>query len=178
MANNPIADNIILGCLSTKPMSGYAIKQMIDNSTAQFYNASYGSIYPTLKRHEDNGLVSSRETVEGGRYQKIYEITPAGRAVFMDWLHEAPKPIVVKYEMLVRLFFFENLKPAEQQRQLLGHLEQVRAAQQELRAIEPIAREEDPYKQLTWQWGDEFYSFLIQWYEKLLRQLKDRGMNE
>ena len=173
MANNAIVDNIILGCLSTKPMSGYAIKQLISNSTARFYNASYGSIYPTLKRHEEKGLVSSSEIVESGRYKKIYAITPEGHQVFMEWLLESPRPISVKYEMLVHLFFFQNLNQEEKLKQTQAHIDDLKAAQQELRAIETIARKEaDPYQQLTLQWGEEFYTFLIQWYEKIQDQFK------
>lgn len=171
MANNTIVDNIILGCLCTKPMSGYAIKQMITNSTAWFYNASYGSIYPTLKRHEDNGWVLCREEVDQGRYKKVYEITPAGRQIFMEWMAESPGSFVMKYDMLVRLFFYENLDYDKRAEQIKVHIEQLKAEQKALREIEPFAKNEGPFKLLTWQWGDEFYSFVIQWFEKVLAQL-------
>lgn len=182
MANNTIVDNIILGCLCTKPMSGYAIKQMITNSTAWFYNASYGSIYPTLKKHEDNGWVISREEVDQGRYKKVYEITPEGRQVFMDWMAESPGSFVIKYDMMVRLFFFANLSCEQQAEQIKEHINALKCEQQALRVIEPYARSADPFQLLTWQWGDEFYSFTIQWFEKLLDQLpistKEEGERE
>lgn len=61
MNNNFTVDFIILGCLSMQPMSGYDIKRLISISTSLFYNASYGSIYPTLKK---NG---GSRTGRGGR---------------------------------------------------------------------------------------------------------------
>ncbi len=53
MNNYFTVDYIILGCLSIEPMSGYDIKRLISISTSLFYNASYGSIYPTLKKMEE-----------------------------------------------------------------------------------------------------------------------------
>ncbi|MEA1961427.1 MAG: PadR family transcriptional regulator [Bacillota bacterium] len=176
MANNTIVENIILGCLAKQPMSGYEIKQVITNSTGLFYNASYGSIYPTLKKHEESGWVTSKEVVEKGRYKKIYEITEEGHREFMEWMHQSSKPITIKYEMLVHLFYFQNLTPNERIDQVGKHIEELKAFQDQLRTIERFAQElGDPYQQLTLQWGEDFYTFLIDWYEKLLTRLKSEG---
>src|SRR2546423_7126877 len=41
---------VILGLLSWRQMSGYDIKATVDNSTRFFWAASYGQIYPELRR--------------------------------------------------------------------------------------------------------------------------------
>ena len=46
---------VILGMLAARPRSGYEIKQLVDNSARFFWAASYGQIYPELKRLEDAG---------------------------------------------------------------------------------------------------------------------------
>ena len=43
---------VILGLLSIGPRSGYDIKAVVDRSTRFFWAASYGQIYPELRRLE------------------------------------------------------------------------------------------------------------------------------
>ena len=50
---------VILGFLSFEPRRGYDIKQVADLSTRFFWGASYGQIYPELRRLEPAGLVES-----------------------------------------------------------------------------------------------------------------------
>ena len=51
----------LLGLLSIGPMSGYDLRQLIPWSIGQFWNESYGQIYPALKQMTADGLVE-RET--------------------------------------------------------------------------------------------------------------------
>src|SRR6266536_1228811 len=48
---------VVLGLLALRPRSGYEIKQTIDKTTRFFWNASYGQIYPELRRLAAAGLV-------------------------------------------------------------------------------------------------------------------------
>jgi DNA-binding PadR family transcriptional regulator len=43
------------------------------------YDISPGTLYPTLHRLEQEGLLSSRTTVEEGRSRRVYKITAPGR---------------------------------------------------------------------------------------------------
>lgn len=172
MISNFTVDYIILGCLSISPMSGYDVKRLISVSTSLFYNASYGSIYPTLKKMEETGLVSAEETVENGRFKKIYALTAEGRREFMEWLEEPPKPIVIKNDMLVRLFFYRHLPREKVLSITAAHIKQLQAFQLELEEIESTdGTVADRFQQYTLQWGKDFYDFQIGWYEKLLQEL-------
>ncbi|NLB52973.1 MAG: PadR family transcriptional regulator [Syntrophomonadaceae bacterium] len=174
--SNTTVENIILGCLSFGPRSGYEIKKIISMSSSWFYNASYGSIYPILKKHEDNGLVSSEETVDNGRYKRIYQLTPKGYKVFEKWMLESPKLMTVKYEMAVKLMFFAHLKPGQRIKQVEQHIEQLILFKQELEEIEPYAASEgDFYQRLILDWGENLYSFLIEWFGKFLDELKNNS---
>ena len=66
---------VILGMLAARPRSGYEIKQLVDNSTRIFWAASYGQIYPELKRLERAGLVSGTDASHGGRQRRVYDLT-------------------------------------------------------------------------------------------------------
>ena len=48
---------VILGMVSREPRSGYEIKAAVDSTTRFFWAASYGQIYPELKRLSEAGLV-------------------------------------------------------------------------------------------------------------------------
>ena len=174
MITNFAVDYVILGCLSIQPMSGYDIKRLISVSTSLFYNASYGSIYPTLKKMEESGLVVSEEVVENGRFKKIYALTADGRQEFMEWLEEPPRPIVIKNDMLLRLFFYRHLPREKVLSITIAHIEQLKAFKLELEEIEAAEGAwADKFQHYTLGWGKDFYDFQIGWYEKLLHELEN-----
>ena len=47
---------VVLGMLRHEPRSGYEIKRAVDQSTRFFWAASYGQIYPELRRLEQARL--------------------------------------------------------------------------------------------------------------------------
>jgi DNA-binding PadR family transcriptional regulator len=170
---NTTVENIILGCLSFGPRSGYEIKKIINMSSSWFYNASYGSIYPILKKHEEKGLVSSEEVVDNGRYKRLYKMTDKGYKVFHAWMLQSPKLMTVKYEMAVKLMFFAKIAPEQRIKQIEEHIDQLILFKQELEEIEPFADSEgDAYQRLILDWGENLYVFLIQWFSTLLEELK------
>ncbi|NLV22237.1 MAG: PadR family transcriptional regulator [Syntrophomonadaceae bacterium] len=174
MISNSTVDYIILGCLSIQPMSGYDIKRLISISTGLFYNASYGSIYPTLKKFEEAGLVNSEEVVENGRFKKIYALTYEGQREFMEWLEEPPRPIVIKNDMLLRLFFYRHLPQDKVLSITASHIEQLKAFKLELEEIEAAeGAGADKFQRYTLRWGMDFYDFQIGWYKKILLELDD-----
>ena len=58
---------VVLGLLSLGPRSGYDIKTVVDRSTRFFWAASYGQIYPELRRLEDEGLIEGEDASNGAR---------------------------------------------------------------------------------------------------------------
>ena len=57
---------VILGLLAIGPRSGYEIKATVDRSTRYFWAASYGQIYPELRRLEREGLIEGENAPTGG----------------------------------------------------------------------------------------------------------------
>jgi ABC-type antimicrobial peptide transport system permease subunit len=58
MAKENKARFVILGLLAHEPMSGYDIKKRIEYSISNFYDISYGQIYPELARMEVANLLT------------------------------------------------------------------------------------------------------------------------
>ena len=81
------AKAIILGFLMQKSMTGYELKKAFSISFSFFSGLSYGSIYPALKKMEQQGLITMRmEIQEGLPNKKIYTITKLGREKFLSQL--------------------------------------------------------------------------------------------
>ena len=106
MARANTTQYALLGLLNYRPMTGYEIKKMVDESIAFFWQENYGHIYPMLKRMEADGLVTSvSEYTDGKPPRKRYSITDMGRKAFMRWMEEDTGPLKIRYELLLKIFF-------------------------------------------------------------------------
>src|SRR3954452_1485696 len=102
---------VILGMLAAKPRSGYEIKQLVDSSARFFWAASYGQIYPELKKLEKAGLITGGDSSTGARQRTTFELTPDGRRAAREWLDEPPEVLEMRDEGLLKLFFAGSIDP-------------------------------------------------------------------
>ena len=102
---------VILGMLSARPRSGYEIKQLVDNSARFFWAASYGQIYPELKKLETAGLISGNDSSTGARQRMTFRLTPEGKRAARDWIAAPPEVLEVRDEGLLKLFFSGSIQP-------------------------------------------------------------------
>lgn len=113
----------ILGLLKERSMHGYQLKKRLAETLGPFWQVSYGSLYPALKRLQRGGAV---EMVfpkgEVGRRKNVYRITPRGERLFSE-LVEGPDQGTDDNGFRVRLAFFRHLKPEAR----IGVLERRRA---------------------------------------------------
>jgi transcriptional regulator len=74
-------DMLILKTLSLQPMHGLGISNRIEQITDGVFKVKPGSLFPSLKRMEQEGWIDGdwRES-ENRRRAKYYELTKAGRA--------------------------------------------------------------------------------------------------
>jgi PadR family transcriptional regulator AphA len=113
MSSHSGTARVILGVLAFGPATGYDIKRLTDISTRFFWRASYGQIYPELRRLEQAGLVRSKEEPHGRRQRRVYELTAKGRSAVSDWLRAEDDVYEIRDEGLLRLFFGELLEHDE-----------------------------------------------------------------
>lgn len=107
---------MILGCLMSKPLHGYAIRKQF-MKRAQGINE--GQMYTLLKGMEKEGLLlANRETgTQGNPSRKIYRLAPEGRDLFLHWLTSgAEAGCAVTFDFLQhdpflkKLTFFQHLQ--------------------------------------------------------------------
>ena len=102
----------ILGLLKEQTMHGYQLKKRLADTLGSFWQVSYGSLYPALKRLQRQGAVEMifpKEEV--GRRKNVYRITSEGEAVFAELLERAGHDASEDNGFSVRLAFFKYLKP-------------------------------------------------------------------
>ena len=71
----------LLSLLEDGPRHGYELMQQLEERTGGLYQASAGSIYPTLQQIQDQDLAAST-SAEGGK--RIYELTDEGRKALAE----------------------------------------------------------------------------------------------
>jgi len=69
--------NILLA-LADGPLHGYAIMQTVEESAGPGMRMGPGTIYGSLQRMEDAGLVRELTTLDDGR-RRVFGLQPAGR---------------------------------------------------------------------------------------------------
>lgn len=169
---------VVLGMLGLGKETGYDIKQLVDRSTRHFWAASYGQIYPELRRLEAQGLVSSQSEPSGERARTVYRLTGAGHAALDRWLASTQEALYeLRDEGMLKLFFSDLGSPelGSSDDLRIEHLRAMRARQEQkleqLRAIEPWVRNGPPGPYLTLRLGSDMAEWFIQWCEATERRL-------
>jgi DNA-binding PadR family transcriptional regulator len=176
---------VLLGLLAIEPMSGYDLGLMIRGSVGHFWNESYGQIYPNLKRLEKGGFVSCKtERQKGKPDRRVCSITEKGRERLREWLAVPPQPEIPRNELLLKLFFGEQV-PAEI---LIGYLE--RMAQQHRAVLDFLERAEReqidanrhypgaPYWRMAARFGQLEMKAHLRWAEETLAELHRLGRKQ
>jgi DNA-binding PadR family transcriptional regulator len=102
----------ILGLLKEQAMHGYQLRKRLADTLGSFWQVSYGSLYPALKRLQREGAVEMifpKDQV--GRRKNVYRITEKGEALFAELLDGAGQQASDDSGFPVRFAFFQYLKP-------------------------------------------------------------------
>ena len=155
---------VILGMLSLGKQSGYDIKHFVDKTTRHFWAASYGQIYPELRRLEEQGLVHGRSEPTGGRARTLFELTDAGREALRSWLQSDMEPInELRDEGMLKLFFSDFADPQLRIKNIRAMRKLHERTLSQLRALEPHASAGPRGPYLTLQLGMEMNQQVIDW---------------
>ena len=74
------SQDVILGMLMKRSLTGYEIKQLFEDLFSYFYSSSYGTIYPMLHRMEKEELLTKENVLQDGKPNKnVFTITEKGR---------------------------------------------------------------------------------------------------
>ena len=170
---------VLLGMLAIEPMSGYDLGLAIRHSVGHFWNESYGQIYPNLRELANEGFASCKtERQKGKPDRRIYSITKKGRERLAKWLAVPPQPEIPRNELLLKLFFGQQVSTQI----LIGYVEQMAKERRALlELLERAEREEidknrhypdAPYWKMAAHFGQMEMRAHLRWAEETLAELK------
>ena len=172
----------ILGFLQYRPLSGYDLKKVFDNSVRHFWPADQSQIYRTLVRLDEHGYVE-QEIVPGVDRpdRKEYRITTAGREALRTWLLTPLPQQDVRIAELIRVFFAGQLSDE----QILAIFERLAVgARAALAAYDHIPLPADAdvqtagmqregfFWQLTLEYGILSARMELEWFETVIERIK------
>ena len=103
----------ILALLAEEPRHGYQLKTEFERRTAGVWPLNVGQVYTTLDRLERDGLVEPVDGAGGGRNQRAYRLTEAGRGDLRRWLEdESPAPTPPRDDLVVKVLLAATADPA------------------------------------------------------------------
>jgi len=145
----------------------------VDSTTRFFWAASYGQIYPELRRLSEAGLVEGVDASRGDRKRTVYRITADGEAELKDWLRKPPETAEMREEGLLKLFFSGVLEPGEAVETLRAMRERRLELTERLRSMEPekLKKENDPFPLMVLRAGIEFNQWFAGWCERMEAEL-------
>jgi DNA-binding PadR family transcriptional regulator len=97
----------LLGLLLERPMTGWDLIAAAQERIGEFWTITQSQVYRELTAMAARGLVAAGPT--GPRDRKPYEVTPAGRAAFADWLENGPGEDQVRIPLLLTIAFAGHL---------------------------------------------------------------------
>lgn len=104
-------DYAILGMLSWKPLTGYDMKRMIQDSPIMYWSGNNNQIYKSLVQLLEKGFVTNEvKYQESAPNKKIYSITDSGKAALKEWvLSTEPEIPEIKKSFFIQLLWAGQL---------------------------------------------------------------------
>jgi DNA-binding PadR family transcriptional regulator len=154
----------------------------VDSSARFFWAASYGQIYPELKKLEKAGLITGDDSSRGARQRTTFRLTAEGKRAAREWIERPPEVLESRDEGLLKLFFAGSIDPKRAAEIARERAAISRAKAEELRAIwdtvdqagQPDGPESEPdIGSLTvLRYGIEMSEWAAEWFERAAEDLE------
>jgi PadR family transcriptional regulator AphA len=111
MTLRSLTEYVALGALMSGARHGYEIMQFLGSSLEATWRLSTSQLYVLLKRLEQEGCLDScPESQESRPPKRVFNLTSAGRRVFLEWLSTPVEHVRdFRMEFLCKMFFFDSL---------------------------------------------------------------------
>jgi DNA-binding PadR family transcriptional regulator len=157
----------LLGFLLSGPCTGWDLVQAVEGSIGNFWNVTRSQVYRELRTLEAQGLVEAGET--GPRDRRPYAVTEAGRQAFRNWIAREPGDAVIRFPLLLSVFFGEHVDPPVLRRYLALHRAQ---HEQRLAEYEQLHEaigdlEEERFPVYALRFGIEYERAVLRWLDAL-----------
>ena len=175
-------DHVILGLLLLSSRTIYQLHERIDKGLNMMYSSSIGSIQAAVKKLFNCGYIQYEEAVENGKYKKIYSITDSGKRKFIEWVSTPIGAQSSKNPELTKLYFMGFSAKENREARLQEYISQLEEQYDTLNALCKEAENVDVpdkhrdilrYQLAAAQYGRDFMKFNVEWYQKLLDEIRN-----
>ncbi len=175
---------MILGCLLDAPAHGYEIRQRFKSFYNQSHGLNEGQLYTTLKKLEEDGLVS-KELIhqEKSPSRKVLRLTERGREEFYRWIQEEEEPDPVVFDFFHFFSFLQKCNylmhvPKEMALSRIGRqVERETNKAEEFKRIRKsmVDRNVNWYRVRIIEFGISFQEAKIKWLNALAGEVRARN---
>lgn len=168
----------ILGSLSRKEMSGYDLQSISKRAKNYYWSDCNPQVYSTLKKLEDDGLVSSRiDEGSGARNRRVYAITKKGLEFYKAWLEKPVEAAVYRDELMLKIANGQHLSKSKLRQHLTEAQEQVDTQIIDIKKIkhhievDHADRKDKPYLSAVYNLAEDNARTKLKWVKNLLKEL-------
>lgn len=163
----------ILGILSVRPLTGYDVKKVMQDSPFMYWSGNNNQVYKALVALHDEGFVTQEtQHQDGAPSRKVYTITEAGLAELRRWSLSTPDLPELKKPFLVQLAWSWQLRGAELSA-LLDQYEEAVRGRLLVEQGQANAPDRTPREAAVWALIDEnvidTYERELQWIQRVRR---------
>jgi DNA-binding PadR family transcriptional regulator len=168
-------DVAVLGLLHEAPMHGYELRKRLHDLLGAFRAFSYGSLYPTLRRMQREGLIAEESAdvrpglAWGRRARRVYKLTAEGKERFAEKLAETGPQTWDDDSFGIHLAFFSRTPAEARMRILEGRRRRVEERREGLRtALARAGAHIDRYTRELHRMGLESSEREVRWLNELI----------
>jgi len=165
----------VLGLLHESPMHGYELRKRLTGLLGAFRAFSYGSLYPTLRRMQADGLIVEDADPDGTgtetkrRARRVYQLTVAGKERFAELVADTSPQTFSDDGFGVHLAFFSRTPAVARMRILEGRRRQVEERREGLRtSMGRAGAQIDRYTHQLHRLGLETSEREVRWLNELI----------
>jgi DNA-binding PadR family transcriptional regulator len=156
------------------PMAGSQLAQTAQAQIGEYWNLTRSQIYRELTALTDSRFLAAGPPDSRG--SRVYTVTSAGEAAFLEWLQVSPADMIPRLPLLITVRFGADLPPGrlaeildEHERRHRERLAQYRALDAEL-----ISMDVGPYARATLAFGIHIEEAALQWFADLPAHFRGR----
>ncbi len=175
-------ENIILGLLMLQSRTIYQLQKRINDGLNLMYSCSTGSIQAAIKKLLQRGYIIISEQNEKNKLKKVYSITDSGKNFFNTWLNSPININSTKNPELSKIYFLGFAEKESRIKLIESHIAHLKNMSYDLDKIynEGIKLSNQNqnndiffYQLQTAKYGHDLMKFNIDWYIKLLKNIKE-----
>jgi PadR family transcriptional regulator AphA len=163
MPLNSPTEYVVLGSLMSGARHGYEIMLFLASALETTWRLSTSQLYVLLKRLEQEGLLESHAESQQSRPSKrVFDLTVAGRKIFLDWLSTPVDHVRdFRMEFLCKMFFFEHLSLVGAKDLVEKQIDVLEALSDKIQGKTP--KDEDRFMKLVYSFKTSNVTCLVSW---------------